>query len=321
MKLYETELFYEKDLILAAEYLLSGEVIAFPTETVYGLGACIFNEEAIRKIFTIKGRPSDNPLIAHISELSFVERIAQDISPLFYRLAEKFFPGPLTIILPKSSEVPSIASAGLQTIAVRMPNHPIALKLIELVGQPIVAPSANLSGKPSATDFKHVLEDFEGVIPGVVVGHSSSIGIESTVIRLLKEKVEIVRPGAIFKEHLEDFLKEPVFLYQAKPGEKVPSPGMKYRHYAPKAKVTLFFTVEDAAKHLIKQSSIERMLLCNEPICSMVGVLSLPLSCNSFYSNLRLADRLEIGEVVIVCDGTIQKDLGLMNRIEKSSGA
>ena len=320
MKLYETQLFYEKDLIEAAEFLLSGEVIAFPTETVYGLGACIFLEEAIRKIFSIKGRPSDNPLIAHISELSSVEKIAKDVSPLFYRLAERFFPGPLTIIVSKSSEVPLIASAGLQTIAIRMPNHPTALRLIELVGQPIVAPSANLSGKPSATDFKHVLEDFEGVIPGVVVGQSSSIGIESTVIRLVKEKVEIVRPGSISKEELEEFLKEPVSIYQPKVGEVAPSPGMKYRHYAPNAKVTLFFTVEEAVEYLMKEPFLEIMLLCNEPLSSIPRVLSLPLSCSSFYANLRLADRLEIKEVVIVCDEVIQKDLGLMNRIEKSSG-
>jgi L-threonylcarbamoyladenylate synthase len=177
MKLYTTQVFQEEDLIQAAEYLLSGEVVAFPTETVYGLGACIFLEDAIKKIFYAKRRPSDNPLIAHISDLSSVESIAEDVPPLFYKIAEEFFPGPLTIIASKSSEVPSIASAGLSTIAIRMPNHKIALRLIELVGQPMVAPSANLSGKPSATDFTHVLEDFDGHIPGDVKGEPSSIGI------------------------------------------------------------------------------------------------------------------------------------------------
>ncbi len=320
MKLYETQLFYEKDLIQAAELLLSGEVIAFPTETVYGLGACIFLEEAIRKIFTIKGRPSDNPLIAHISDLSSVALIAEDVSPLFYKLAERFFPGPLTIIVPKSPEVPSIVSAGLQTVAIRMPSHPIARQLIDLVGQPIVAPSANLSGKPSATDYQHVIEDFDGVISGVIVGQPSSIGIESTVVRLVHQKVEIVRPGSISKEQLEEFLQDSVLVYQPKVGEIAPSPGMKYRHYAPKAKVTLFFTAKEVLEYLIREVDKERMLLCNEPLCSIPGVLSLPLSRSSFYANLRLADRLEIKEVMIVCDLLTQEDLGLMNRIEKSSG-
>ncbi|MBS0627528.1 MAG: threonylcarbamoyl-AMP synthase, partial [Verrucomicrobia bacterium] len=170
MKSYKTELIFEKDLIRAAELLLSAEVIAFPTETVYGLGACIFQEEAINKIFKTKGRPGDNPLIVHISDLKAVEEIAEQVPPLFYLLAERFFPGPLTIIVPKSSKVPDSVSAGLQTIAIRMPKHPIALRLIDLVGQPLVAPSANLSGKPSSTSYQHVLEDFDGLIPGIVVG-------------------------------------------------------------------------------------------------------------------------------------------------------
>lgn len=320
MKLYTTQVFQEEDLIQAAEYLLSGEVVAFPTETVYGLGACIFLEDAIKKIFYAKSRPSDNPLIAHISDLSSVESIAEDVPPLFYKIAEEFFPGPLTIIASKSSEVPSIASAGLSTIAIRMPNHKIALRLIELVGQPIVAPSANLSGKPSATDFTHVLEDFDGLIPGVVKGEPSSIGIESTVIRLLNGKVEIVRPGAISQEQLEEFLKQPVSLYQPKKGETAPSPGMKYRHYAPEARVVMVFSLEEAIDFFIKAPYMERMMLSNESMSPIQGVLFLPLDAPSFYASLRLADRLGIKEIIIICDAAIQKDLGLMNRIGKSSG-
>jgi L-threonylcarbamoyladenylate synthase len=317
MKSYKTELIFEKDLTRAAELLLSGEVIAFPTETVYGLGACIFLEEAVNKIFTTKGRPSDNPLIVHISDLDVVEEIAEQVPSLFYLLAERFFPGPLTIIVPKSSKVPDSVSAGLSTIAIRMPKHPLARRLIELVGQPLVAPSANLSGKPSSTSYQHVLEDFDGLVPGVVVGDPSDIGIESTVVSLLNGKVEIVRPGAISKEQLEEFLKEPVLLYQPKTGEAVLSPGMKYRHYAPKAKVTLFLKPADALEYIKKEPEIKRMVLCNTPT---EGFSSLPIACNSFYANLRLADQLNLSEVVIICDEATQKDLGLMNRIEKSSG-
>ncbi len=320
MTLYETRLIYEKDLIAAAELLLAGDVVAFPTETVYGLGACIFSEEGIRKIFTIKGRPADNPLIAHISDLASVDRIAKDLPPLFYKLAEKFFPGPLTLIVPKSPDVPSIVSAGLDTIAVRMPNHPVALRLIDLVGQPLVAPSANLSGKPSATDPKHVLEDFEGCIPGVVMGGVSSFGIESTVINLLGQKPQIVRPGAIAKEEIEEFLGESVCVYVAKKGEKALCPGIKYRHYAPNAKVSLFFSGKDVKNYLKTKSEVGTMLLCNIPEFFNSNVLTLPLTAGSFYANLRLADRLGLEEIVIVCDEQVRKDLGLMNRIEKSSG-
>lgn len=317
MKSYKTELIFEKDLIRAAELLLLGEVIAFPTETVYGLGACIFLEEAVNKIFTAKGRPSDNPLIVHISDLKVVEEIAKEVPHLFYLLAEKFFPGPLTIIVPKATKVPGNVSAGLQTIAIRMPKHPLARRLIDLVGQPLVAPSANLSGKPSSTSYQHVLEDFEGLIPGIVVGESSDIGIESTVVSLLNGKVEIVRPGAITKEQLEEFLKEPVSIYKPKSGDVVVSPGMKYRHYAPKAKVTLFLKIEDALEYMKKEPQIKRMVLSNTPI---EGALSFPIACSSFYANLRLSDQLNLSEVIIICDEATQKDLGLMNRIQKSSG-
>jgi len=318
MKYNSTSLIYENELEKAAALLLKGEIVAFPTETVYGLGACIFLQDAVKKIFTAKGRPSDNPLIAHIGELSQAEKICTDLPPLFYKLAKKFFPGPLTIVVPKAKSVPSIASAGLSTIGVRMPRHKTARALINLVGQPLVAPSANLSGRPSATEYKHVLEDFGGKIPAVLVGESSEIGIESTVVAIRAGKVEILRPGAITKEELEEFLGTAIAVAGEVDSGPVQSPGMKYRHYAPEASVFLFSSVKEAEQHCLKKEDVLRIALCNEAAFSEIP--ALPLSAESFYRNLRLCDERKAEEILIVCDEGVRKNLGLMNRIEKSAG-
>jgi L-threonylcarbamoyladenylate synthase len=312
-----TERIDPKNIERAATLLRQGEVVAFPTETVYGLGASLFLEDAIKKIFEAKRRPSDNPLIAHICDLSFVDLIARDISPEFYHLAEAFFPGPLTVVLPKKKEVPLIATGGLDYVAIRMPKHPIARELIRLVGSPLVAPSANLSGKPSATTALHALEDFDGKIAGVVCGESSEIGIESTVVRWNEGRVEILRPGSIALEELESCLKRKVVFYQPKMEREAPvSPGLKYRHYAPKAKV---FVCALEQKHLLleKASSVKRMVLCNEPIDQNEV---FPLTPFSFYSFLRKADAFGYEEIWIVCDPKTCADKGFMDRIEKSAG-
>lgn len=319
----KTELLYEKDLSRAAEILLQGGVVAFPTETVYGLGACIFLERAIQNIFIAKGRPKDNPIIAHISDISQVDHIAHNVPSIFYKLAERFFPGPLTLVVPKSSRVPSIVSAGLSTIAIRMPNNPIALRLIRLVGQPLVAPSANLSGKPSATDFLHVLEDFDGVIPGVIVGKSSEIGIESTVVSLLnyqkKGKIEILRPGSISKEELEEYLQMRISDYEGDKDFPI-CPGMKYRHYSPDADIFLFQNMEEVVEHCKNHPECKRMILSNEAHPFVDQFIRFPLNSSTLYARLRLADRCHYQEIVILCDPVIRKDVGVMNRIEKAAG-
>ena len=307
----QTQKIDPNDLLKAAELLIQGEVVAFPTETVYGLGASIFSEEGILKIFRAKGRPSDNPLIAHICDLASLELIAEDIPPLFYQLAERFFPGPLTIVLPKRKEVPSAVSAGLNTVAVRMPSHPVALELIRLTKAPLVAPSANLSGKPSSTQVSHVLDDFEGKIAGVVLGEASALGIESTVVRIVSGGIEILRPGALPQEEIEEYLKQKVALFNPKGDIEVfPSPGMKYRHYAPKAKVTLFLSREEALK--LKSSQSHKTMILGGDV--------LPLDSFSFYSYLRKADSEGYQEILIVCDPKTLQNKGLMNRIEKSAG-
>ncbi len=298
------------EIVLAAALLSRGEILAFPTETVYGLGAPIFDDTAIAKIFTAKNRPADNPLIAHIASISDVERIAINIPKEFYQLAESFWPGPLSILLQAHPDVPSIARAGLSTIVVRMPSHPLALALIAAVGQPLVAPSANISGRPSATCVAHILEDFEGKIPAVLDGGACAGGLESTVLSLQESEPIVLRPGAITREALAAVLKKPIHL--AKEGEDKPlSPGTKYRHYAPKAKIRIFFD----------EASLNREL---ETVSLSTVVLKRgddTLNSRQFYASLREADLENAEEIYILCDEQIIGDEALYNRIIKASGA
>jgi L-threonylcarbamoyladenylate synthase len=295
----------EKKFLEAVELLKRGEPVAFPTETVYGLGAPVFQETAVAKIFSIKGRPADNPLIVHVCCLEDVFRLALDIPDSFFILAQKFWPGPLTMVLKKRTEVPSIVSAGHPTIAIRMPDHPLALRLIRAVGEPLAAPSANLSGKPSPTIAEDVLEDFKEKSHFVLDGGECRIGIESTVISLSESIPVLLRPGAISQKELEDVLG--VSLKVAGSKDPVHSPGMKYRHYAPKAKVRLVLEKEN-----LGQSGY---LLSSESFLSAVL-----FTRQNFYSRLREADRLGIEEITIYCSPTIQQDAGLMNRVLRAAG-
>ncbi|MFN7621581.1 MAG: L-threonylcarbamoyladenylate synthase, partial [Acidobacteriota bacterium] len=189
-----------KSVESAARYIIEGEVVAFPTETVYGLGANIFNEAAIAKIFAAKGRPSDNPLIAHIATLDQLLSLAREIPPAARLLIDRFFPGPLTVVLPKLPAVPMIATAGLETIGVRMPDHPLAIELLRACGLPLVAPSANLSGRPSPTTWQAVLEDLEGRIACILQGEPTRVGLESTVVDCTAAVPTLLRAGAITLE-------------------------------------------------------------------------------------------------------------------------
>lgn len=219
-----------------AELLRSGEVVAFPTETVYGLGADAWNPEAVLKVFSLKGRPADNPLIVHISSLYMLEDFTDDIPDTARKLIDVFWPGPLTMIFKKKEKVLDLITGGLDTVAVRMPDHPLALSLIGHAG-PLVAPSANKSGKPSPTKPEHVQHDFGSDFP-VVDGGECRIGLESTVIDVTTEPIQIYRPGFVSKEQLEDVLQMPVAVYKKKSDDVKPrSPGMKYTHYSPDAVV------------------------------------------------------------------------------------
>ena len=226
------------------DILKQGGLVAFPTETVYGLGGDALNPQASMKIYAAKGRPSDNPLIVHIAEMQALEQVAAVVPPLAVKLAERFWPGPLTMILPKRSDIPEITSGGLDTVGIRMPSHPVARALILLSGVPIAAPSANISGYPSPTPAQHVMRDMHGKIAAVVDGGGCSVGVESTVIALENDDtVRILRPGYVTKEMLEEIVPQvtldPAILHQLKEGQTVRSPGMKYQHYSPQAHVIL----------------------------------------------------------------------------------
>lgn len=241
----ETKLFgtSEYDIAEAGKMIAEGKLVAFPTETVYGLGANALNEEAVRNIYLAKGRPSDNPLIVHIAEKEDIVPLVKEVTPKAKALIDAFFPAPLTIILNKSDKVGKVVSGGLDTVAVRMPKNEIARKLIKASGCPIAAPSANTSGLPSPTRVKYVIDDMMGKIDGIIDGGDCEFGVESTVITLATDVPTLLRPGAITKEMIEAVIGEitvaPAVLEGMKNDEVAASPGMKYKHYAPKAKVVI----------------------------------------------------------------------------------
>ena len=277
----------------ACEKLRKGLPVAFPTETVYGLGASIFSEEAILKIFALKKRPSDNPLIVHISNLKQLSLIVESYPEC---LVNHFWPGPLTLILRKKDIVPSLVSAGLSTIGVRMPAHPMARALIEAFDEPLAAPSANVSGKPSSTTARHVREDF-GEEVFILDGGPCTYGLESTVLAL--NPPTILRPGAIKREELENFLQEKVFL-ATNCNERPASPGMKYKHYAPKAKVRLVF---DDNPILVEPNK----MIIND------------VRPHNLYALFRKADQDGFDEIVVMCNRDVRSDEALMNRLIRAA--
>ena len=226
----------------AGKVIRNGGTVAFPTETVYGLGANALDDEAVRKIFIAKGRPQDNPLIIHVSTKEISE-LVKDVPEVAQKIIDKFWPGPLTVILEKKDIIPNVTSAGLDTVGVRMPNDEIALKLIELSGVPIAAPSANISGRPSPTDIERCEEDLNGRVDFIIGAKKSEIGVESTIVDATGEHLCVLRPGGITLEMLKD-IDEGVYIDKAilttlDKDTKPKAPGMKYKHYAPKAKVRM----------------------------------------------------------------------------------
>ncbi len=234
----------EQGAAQAGEILRSGGVVAIPTETVYGLAASALDEGAVARIFAAKGRPSDNPLIVHISALSQLPLLWAEVPERALVLARAFWPGPLTMVLPKTAAVPGCVSAGLDTVGVRMPEHPLALRCIEAAGVPLAAPSANASGRPSPTTAADVLQDMDGKIDAVLEGGACRVGVESTVVDLTGERPRILRPGAVTLEMIEAALGQTevdeAVTRAVSAGERPRAPGMKYRHYAPRAPVTVF---------------------------------------------------------------------------------
>ena len=234
----------DQSIALAAELLQKGELVALPTETVYGIAADARNGEAVKKIFEAKGRPQDNPLIVHIYGMEMLKGIVSEVPARAYKLAEAFWPGPLTMVMPRGAEVSDVTCAGLDTVGVRMPSHPVVQAVIKASGVAFAAPSANLSGKPSPTNAQDTLVDMDGHLPLILDGGESAVGVESTVVAVTGEHPMLLRPGYVTKEQMEAVLGEevlvsPAILEKLKDGEVARSPGMKYKHYAPKAQVTI----------------------------------------------------------------------------------
>ena len=255
----DTKLFHTDDneIAEAGEILRNGGLVAFPTETVYGLGASAFDSDAAKKIYAAKGRPSDNPLIVHICDKGQIKDIAEEIPESAKKVIDNFMPGPVTIILKKKSVVPNDVTAGLNTVAIRFPLHETAQKLIKAAGVPIAAPSANLSGKPSPTKAKHVVKDMTGRIDAIIDGGECNVGVESTIVDFTGEKPVILRPGGVTYDDLKgiglDVEIDKNILHSIAADEVPKCPGMKYKHYAPNAEVTVVEGEKDAVQSKIKE--------------------------------------------------------------------
>ena len=307
----ETRIFENttEDLKAAAQLIKAGETVIFPTETVYGLGANALDSKAVGKIFQAKGRPSDNPLIVHISKVSDMDALAEVIPECAVALAEKFWPGPLTIILKKKPCVPDTVSAGLKTVGIRLPENEIARNFIEECGVPIAAPSANISGKPSPTSFAHVYEDMNGRVAGIIKGDECRVGVESTVIDMTADTPTVLRPGGISVEQLREVLGEVLISSELKKDDIPKAPGMKYKHYSPKASVYILKgAVEEVSQFVTKRCEFSKVavLAFDEmkgmlPDCvhtlSLGSMNSPEDAANRLFDCLRECDRLGVKEV------------------------
>ena len=327
----------ERALALGAEYLTAGKLVAFPTETVYGLGANVWNAEAVASIFRAKGRPADNPLIAHIADYCMLPTLVTQVTPQADKLMQAFWPGPLSIILPRQAAVPDVVTAGLETIAVRWPNHPVAAALIQRAGVPVAAPSANRSGRPSPTLAEHVVADLGEAADLVIDAGMATVGLESTVVDLTTDPPTLLRPGTITLEDLQQVVG-PVVLATATPTEgQARSPGMRYQHYAPAAPMFLYLGETQAVRRAM-QARADALLQLGQrvgvltfdeyldafPLCLTVslGPQGEPAqAAQRLYAALRRFDRM--GADVILAHGyTSNAGLGLalQNRLGKAAG-
>ncbi len=323
-----------EEIAAAADILRSGGLVALPTETVYGLGANGLDAEAVAGVFAAKGRPQDNPLILHLAGLDWLKRYCVGIPPLAYALAEKFWPGPLTLILSRGSMVPDAVTGGLDTVGVRCPDHPVTLDIIRAAGIPIAAPSANRSGKPSPTTAADVLEDMEGRIDAIVDGGACTVGVESTILDLTVTPPRLLRPGGLPLEDLRDVVGEiaidSAVTTQMGAGDRPRAPGMKYRHYAPKAPVTVVAgTPEESAAYIRSRLEPGDGVLCFDeflPLFRDFPALSLGSrhdpaeQARRVFADLRAFDRLWVTHIYAQCPEGTGLGLATGNRLKKASG-
>ena len=352
-----TKIFGKEGISEAAEILKQGGLVAFPTETVYGLGGNGLDKEAAKKIYAAKGRPSDNPLILHVSSIEEVYPLVKALPEKAKKLMETFWPGPLTLVLPKSDLVPKESTGGLETVALRSPENALTLSLIRACGFPIAGPSANLSGRPSPTEASHVFEDLGGRIEGILEDGAVGIGVESTIVDLSENCPTLLRPGAITIKDLEELLGEKVAIDPTLLGKNMAegftpkAPGMKYRHYAPKADMILFKKKEeeenglrsgqeDIAKSILsygeKEFSVSPekkiWILCGEDTASLyegdgrftvkiLGRREEPLSMtHNLFRLLRQADEEGVELILGECYSEEGVGFALMNRLKKAAG-
>lgn len=316
-----------------AKVIETGGIVVFPTETVYGIGANALNPTASEKIYRVKGRPSDNPLIIHIGQVEDMAKYAQNIPPIAWQLAQAFWPGPLTFILQKQDIIPSQTTGGLDTVAIRYPKHDAALKIIRHVGVPLAAPSANLSGRPSSTEFKHVVEDLYGKVNILIDGGPSPIGLESTVLDLTTSKPVILRPGAITKSMLERILGFPVEESTNLEANLLPkSPGMKYTHYKPTGDVIILYgPIQAVAEYVQSQrdDAIPTAVICASDYellfpkvrVRTIGYLSQPdWIAKQLFSALREMDEWKMKRIFIHSFPEDEIGHAVMNRLLKAAG-
>ena len=316
----------EEDIAKAGEIVADGGLVAFPTETVYGLGADAFDPEAVASIYAVKGRPSDNPSIVHIADREQLSMLTPEITPMMERVMDAFWPGPVTMICQKTYEVPYVTTGGLDSVGIRMPSNEVARALIRAAGCPIAAPSANLSGKPSPTSAEHVKDDFDGKIGAIIDGGPCEIGIESTVIDMTGDVPMILRPGIMTQEDFEEKLGVPVILDPAlnkkpeDPDFHPKAPGMKYRHYAPKAPMIIFEGEEEAVLEAIEREKDEHEMEGEDVVVITFGQDEAVEAARELFAKLREADKEKAD--LILAAALPQKGVGfsVMNRMLKSAG-
>jgi L-threonylcarbamoyladenylate synthase len=325
-----------EELKVICNLIKNGELVIFPTETVYGIGANALDAEAVGKIFIAKGRPSDNPLIVHVAKKDDIDKIAKDITEVEAKLIEHFMPGPFTIILKKKDNVlPDIVTAGLDTVAVRMPNNLIAQAIITFSGVPIAAPSANISGKPSGTNILDIKNELESKVSAIIDGGESSIGLESTVVKVVNEIPIILRPGKITPEEIKEIagaveIDKKVF-EKVNENEKVESPGMKHRHYAPNTKCQLIYAKDEKDQVFEINKRVRKykgnvvvigftehkkdIIVSDERYLDVGSKDDLESFAKNIYSELRKADKIE--PEIILIEGVPKEGLGIaiMNRL------
>ncbi|MEE0858983.1 MAG: L-threonylcarbamoyladenylate synthase [Acutalibacteraceae bacterium] len=323
----------KNSLKLAGDLLKNGELVGIPTETVYGLAANALDGKAVEKIFKAKGRPMDNPLIVHISDISQVESLVKDFSEKAQALAKVFWPGPLTIIMPCSDNVPNQVTAGLDTVAIRFPSHKTARDIINCAGVPLAAPSANLSGSPSPTTAMHVYNDLKDRIPLIIDGGESNVGLESTVLSVAGEVPVLLRPGGITVEQIEAVIgkinidKGVTEMLDA--DAVVASPGMKYKHYAPKAHIVILKADTDEYINYINTHKDEKtgalcynsdIKLLNVPYISLGEENDYNSQAHNLFNSLRQLDEMGLKTVYARCPSTEGVGLAVYNRLIRSAG-